>query len=134
MRINWPELLWLIGYWLCSHLLLCATVNTLNKSVQRFNFHHKFWYCVLLRTDYNVCNIHISVFIFSFVSTEWVAWSWRLYFSHFSSRCVYINIYISLLSVKHTIYSIMQSYNRGATCFDRLWSSSGPIFELVQVI
>ena len=47
---------------------------------------------------------------------------------------IYYNIYISLLSVIHTIYSIMKNYNTGATCFDRLWSSSGPIFELVQVI
>ena len=37
-------------------------------------------------------------------------------------------LYISLSSVIHTIYSIMQNYNTGATCFDRLWSSSGPIF------
>jgi len=40
----------------------------------------------------------------------------------------FISIYISLLSVIHTIYSIMQNYKPGATCFDRLWSSSGPIF------
>jgi len=37
-------------------------------------------------------------------------------------------LYISLLSVIHTIYSIMQNYNTGATCFDRLWLSSGHIF------
>jgi len=42
---------------------------------------------------------------------------------------------ISLLSVIHTIYSIMQTKIQGHfTCFDRLWSSSGPIFELVQVL
>ena len=57
-----------------------------------------------------------------------------IFFSHLSTRCVSTNTYNKFI-ISHTHHiQYNANWNAGATCFDRLWSSSGPVFELVQVL